>query len=634
MERNPSLGCKPFLIKKTDRWRELRPPLVVFIWWMLPILPKYGCMISNASIKKYTTWKVLLRVVGLVRPYNRVFLFAVAMVICLAILAPLRPMLIQYTVDAPIAQGDFEGLLRMTSWMLAVLLLESLFRYFFTFFSAWLGQAAIRDLRFTIFKHLAKMRLRFFDKTPIGTLTTRTVTDVESISEVFSQGLLTIIGDVLQLMAILLVMFVTDWRLTLISLSVLPLLILSTYVFKEKVRKAFQDVRTHVSRLNAFLQEHITGMNIIQIFNREKVEQQKFQSVNNALNKAHLRSVLYYSVFFPVVEIITAAALGLLVWWGANGALNGQVTVGVIIAFILYVNQFFRPIRLLADKFNSLQMGIVASERVFRLLDTEEFMDDTGIKTLGKVKGMVSFNKVWFAYDDVNFVLKDISFDLSPGKRLALVGPTGAGKSSIINVLSRFYEFQKGKVEIDGQDIRDVRLKEVQKNVGVVLQDVFLFSGTIEENISMKNEAISLAQIQEVATKTGINKFIEKLPGGYQYKVMERGGALSTGQRQLLAFLRVMVYDPAILVLDEATASIDSETEELLQHAMKAMLDGRTAIIIAHRLSTITDADEILVIDEGTVVERGSHHNLLRKNGRYRDLYKMQFEQTQLIDDK
>ena len=592
---------------------------------------KFGCMSSKSTPDHYSTWKVLLRVIGLVQPYRKIFVFTVVMVVLLAIMAPLRPWLIQYTVDVPISQGDFKGVLSMTVWMLLVLMLESLFRYFFTYFSSWLGQAAIRDLRYDIFKHLTKMRLRFFDKTPIGTLTTRTVTDVESISQVFSQGLLTIIGDVLQLLAVLAVMLYTDWRLTLVSLSVLPLLILSTYVFKEKVRKAFQDVRTQVSRLNAFLQEHITGMNIIQIFNRERVEQEKFQSVNNALNKAHLRSVLYYSIFFPVVEIITAAALGLLVWWGANGALNGQVTVGVIIAFILYVNQFFRPIRLLADKFNSLQMGIVASERVFRLMDTEEFMQDHGTKSLGMVQGKVSFEQVWFAYDDVNFVLKDISFELSPGKRLALVGPTGAGKSSIINVLSRFYEFQKGTVRIDGQDIRDIELKEVQKNVGVVLQDVFLFSGTIEENISMKNGAISLAQIQEMAVKTGINKFIEKLPGGYQYKVMERGGALSTGQRQLLAFLRVMVYDPAILVLDEATASIDSETEELLQHAMKAMLDGRTAIIIAHRLSTITDADEILVIDDGSVVERGSHHDLLRKNGRYRNLYKMQFEQTQLI---
>lgn len=578
----------------------------------------------------YTTWKVLLRVIALVKPYKSIFWLTTSMVILLAILSPLRPWLIQYTVDGPIAKGDFSGLLHFTLLMLGVLILESLFRYMFSFFSAWLGQAAIRDLRQRIFNHISKLRLRFFDRTPIGTLTTRTVNDVETISEVFTQGLLTIVGDVLQLIAVLVVMLYTDWRLTLVSLSVLPLLLYSVYVFKEKVRLSFQEVRTHVARLNAFLQEHITGMNIIQIFNREKEEHKRFIEVNGALNQAHLKSVMYYSVFFPVVEIITAASLGLLVWWGANGALRGEVTVGTIIAFILYVNQFFRPIRLLADKFNSLQMGVVASERVFRLLDTDAVIEDKGTKSLVHAKGEVVFQNVWFSYDDEKFVLKDISFELEPGKKLALVGPTGAGKSSIINVLGRFYEFQKGEVLLDGIPIRDFELKEVQKHVGIILQDVFLFSGTIAENISMKNPAITLEQIQAMAVKTGINRFIEKLPGGYQYSVMERGAALSTGQRQLLAFLRVMVYNPAVLVLDEATASIDSETEELLQMAMKKMLENRTAIIIAHRLSTITDADEILVIDDGEIVERGAHKALLRKNGAYRKLYQMQFETTAL----
>lgn len=578
----------------------------------------------------YTTWKVLLRVIALVKPYKSIFWLITSMVILLAILSPLRPWLIQYTVDGPIAKGDFTGLLNFTLLMLGVLILESLFRYLFSYFSAWLGQAAIRDLRQRIFNHISKLRLRFFDRTPIGTLTTRTVNDVETISEVFTQGLLTIVGDVLQLITVLAVMLYTDWRLTLVSLSVLPLLLYSVYVFKEKVRLSFQDVRTHVARLNAFLQEHITGMNIIQIFNREKEEHKRFIEVNGALNQAHLKSVMYYSVFFPVVEIITAASLGLLVWWGANGALRGEVTVGTIIAFILYVNQFFRPIRLLADKFNSLQMGVVASERVFRLLDTDAVIEDKGTKSLAHAKGEVVFQNVWFSYDDEKFVLKDISFELEPGKKLALVGPTGAGKSSIINVLGRFYEFQKGEVLLDGIPIRDFELKEVQKHVGIILQDVFLFSGTIAENISMKNPAITLEQIQAMAVKTGINRFIEKLPGGYQYSVMERGAALSTGQRQLLAFLRVMVYNPAVLVLDEATASIDSETEELLQMAMKKMLENRTAIIIAHRLSTITDADEILVIDDGEIVERGAHKALLRKNGAYRKLYQMQFETTAL----
>jgi ATP-binding cassette subfamily B protein len=574
----------------------------------------------------YTSWKVLLRVIALVKPYKSIFWLTTSMVILLAILSPLRPWLIQYTVDGPIAKGNFSGLLHFTLLMLGVLILESLFRYLFSYFSAWLGQAAIRDLRQRIFNHISKLRLRFFDRIPIGTLTTRTINDVETISEVFTQGLLTIVGDVLQLIAVLAVMLYTDWRLTLVSLSVLPLLLYSVYVFKEKVRLSFQEVRTHVARLNAFLQEHITGMNIIQIFNREKEEHKRFIEVNGALNQAHLKSVMYYSVFFPVVEIITAASLGLLVWWGANGALRGEVTVGTIIAFILYVNQFFRPIRLLADKFNSLQMGVVASERVFRLLDTDAVIEDKGTKSLAHAKGEVVFQNVWFSYDDEKFVLKDISFELAPGKKLALVGPTGAGKSSIINVLGRFYEFQKGEVLLDGIPIRDFELKEVQKHVGIILQDVFLFSGTIAENISMKNPAITLEQIQAMAVKTGINRFIEKLPGGYQYSVMERGAALSTGQRQLLAFLRVMVYNPAVLVLDEATASIDSETEELLQMAMKKMLENRTAIIIAHRLSTITDADEILVIDDGEIVERGAHKALLRKNGAYRKLYQMQFE--------
>jgi ATP-binding cassette subfamily B protein len=578
----------------------------------------------------YTTWKVLLRVIALVKPYKSIFWLTTSMVILLAIFSPLRPWLIQYTVDGPIAKGDFSGLLHFTLLMLGVLILESLFRYLFSYFSAWLGQAAIRDLRQRIFNHISKLRLRFFDRTPIGTLTTRTINDVETISEVFTQGLLTIVGDVLQLIAVLAVMLYTDWRLTLVSLSVLPLLLYSVYVFKEKVRLSFQEVRTHVARLNAFLQEHITGMNIIQIFNREKEEHKRFIEVNGALNQAHLKSVMYYSVFFPVVEIITAASLGLLVWWGANGALRGEVTVGTIIAFILYVNQFFRPIRLLADKFNSLQMGVVASERVFRLLDTDAVIEDKGTKSLAHAKGEVVFQNVWFSYDDEKFVLKDISFELAPGKKLALVGPTGAGKSSIINVLGRFYEFQKGEVLLDGIPIRDFELKEVQKHVGIILQDVFLFSGTIAENISMKNPAITLEQIQAMAVKTGINRFIEKLPGGYQYSVMERGAALSTGQRQLLAFLRVMVYNPAVLVLDEATASIDSETEELLQMAMKKMLENRTAIIIAHRLSTITDADEILVIDDGEIVERGAHKALLRKNGAYRKLYQMQFETSAL----
>lgn len=577
---------------------------------------------------QYNTWSVLIRVLKLVHPYKSLFYTTVVLVILLAILAPLRPWLIQHTVDGPVTNGDLDGLLKFTLLMLGALLLESTFRYAFSYLSVWLGQQAVHDLRLSLYKHLVGKRLRFFDKTPIGTLTTRTVSDIETIAEVFSQGLLTIVGDVLQLLAVLAVMLYTDWKLTLVSLSVLPLLLYSTYVFKEKVRLSFQDVRNQVARLNAFLQERITGMHIVQLFSREKEEKKHFEQVNTDLNQAHLRSVLYYSVFFPVVEIITAASLGLLVWYGASAALRDEVSVGAIIAFILYVNQFFRPIRLLADKFNSLQMGVVASERVFKLLDIDEKIVDTGKLTLTNPKGMVQFEDVWFAYDDTNYILKGINFKLEPGKRLALVGPTGAGKSSVINVLGRYYEFQLGQILLDGISIRDLELREVQKHIGVILQDVFLFSGTIADNISLFNPQISHEQMQRLANQTGIDRFLQKLPGGLNYEVGERGGALSTGQRQLIAFLRVMAYNPAVVVMDEATASIDSETEEILQQALKKLLEGRTAIIIAHRLSTITDADNILVIEDGQITESGNHDALMQQGGHYRNLYEMQLSQV------
>lgn len=576
----------------------------------------------------YSTWSVLIRVLKLVHPYKSLFYTTVVLVILLAILAPLRPWLIQHTVDGPVTNGDLDGLLKFTLLMLGALLLESVFRYAFSYLSVWLGQQAVHDLRLSLYKHLVGKRLRFFDKTPIGTLTTRTVSDIETIAEVFSQGLLTIVGDVLQLLAVLAVMLYTDWKLTLVSLSVLPLLLYSTYVFKEKVRQSFQDVRNQVARLNAFLQERITGMHIVQLFSREKEEKKHFEQVNTDLNNAHLRSVLYYSVFFPVVEIITAASLGLLVWYGASAALRDEVSVGTIIAFILYVNQFFRPIRLLADKFNSLQMGVVASERVFKLLDTDEKIVDTGKLTLTNPTGMVQFENVWFAYDDTNYILKGINFKLEPGKRLALVGPTGAGKSSVINVLGRYYEFQQGQILLDGLSIRDLELREVQKHIGVILQDVFLFSGTIADNISLFNPQISHEQMQRLANQTGIDRFLQKLPGGLNYEVGERGGSLSTGQRQLIAFLRVMAYNPAVVVMDEATASIDSETEEILQQALKKLLEGRTAIIIAHRLSTITDADKILVIEDGQITESGNHDALMQQGGHYRNLYEMQLSQV------
>lgn len=579
---------------------------------------------------KYSTWTVTMRILGLIRPYKSIFGVTVFLVVILAVLAPFRPWLIQYTVDGPIADFDLKGLWKMTLLLMVALLLESIFRYGFSYWSTWLGQNAIYDLRNTLFGKLLKKRLRFYDKTPIGTLTTRTVSDIESVAEVFSQGLLTIVGDLLQLVAILAMMLYTDWRLTLISLSVLPLLLYSTYIFKEKVKRSFQEVRNEVARLNAFVQEHITGMRIVQLFSREAEEKRRFVEVNTSLNRAHLKSVMYYSVFFPVVEIITAASLGLLVWYGAGAALRDELTVGKIIAFILYVNQFFRPIRLLADKFNSLQMGVVASERVFRLLDLHEEVSDAGNKKLLVAKGEVIFNGVWFGYDEEQMVLKDINFVALPGQKIALVGPTGAGKSSIINVLGRYYEFQKGQVLLDEVSIRDLPLSTIQRHIGVVLQDVFLFSGTIADNIAMFDTSISKEYIMEMARVSGIDRFIKKLPHGLMTEVGERGGLLSTGQRQLIAFLRVMVHNPTVVVLDEATASIDSETEEILQIAMKKVLENRTSIIIAHRLSTVTDADEILVIDNGIITERGTHKQLMSQKGHYQSLYELQLAQRQL----
>lgn len=582
-----------------------------------------------AKMGELLDWQVLRRILGLVAPYKKVFWSTLLLVVLLSLLAPLRPWLIQYTVDNHITSGDHAGLLVMTALMVVSLLLETVFRYFFSYASTWLGQSAVRDLRQRLFRHLSRMRLKFFDRTPIGTLTTRTVSDVETISEVFSQGLLTIVGDILQLVTLLIFMLSEDWRLTLISLSVLPFLLYATWLFKEKVKASFTDVRTQVARLNAFLQEHITGMSIVQLFNREAAEAKRFRQINGELNHANLKGIFYYSVFFPVVDIITAASLGLLVWWGAHGVLRDDFTLGTLIAFILYVNMFFRPIRLLADKFNSLQMGMVASERVFRLLDTAESLQQNDDKKPKKLNGHIEMQDMWFAYNNEDYVLRNISFQLAPGQSLALVGATGAGKSSIINVLGRFYEFQRGEVLLDGMSIRDYDHSYLRRHIGIILQDVFLFSGSIADNISLKNPDISRAQIEAMARHTGIHKFIEKLPGQYDYEVNERGYSLSAGQRQLIAFLRAMVYNPTILVLDEATSSIDTETEQLLQQATEKLTAGRTSIIIAHRLSTIRHADQILVIDQGEIAERGNHQQLLRKKGLYRKLYEMQFHQKQ-----
>lgn len=559
------------------------------------------------------------------RPYRKIFFWSVVLTVSLAALAPLRPWMIEYTVDKFIAFDDLQGLELMILLMLIALLLEVFVKYMHTYYTNVLGQSVVRDMRVDTFNHLTSLRLKYFDRTPIGTLITRNVSDLETIGDVFSQGLIIIIGDILQIITIMLVMFYTDWELTLVVLAPIPLLMLATYIFKEAIKSSFQQVRTEVARLNAFLQEHITGMSVVQLFAREKQEMEKFRTINGRHRDAHIRSNLYYSIFFPVVEIVSALSLGLLVWYGAGSVLQGVTSPGVLVSFLLYINMLFRPIRELADRFNTLQMGIVSADRIFKVLDTKEQTPDEGTYAPERVQGAIRFDRVWFAYTDEQYVLKDISFSVRPGETLALVGATGAGKSSIINLLNRFYEINRGTIEIDGRNIREYRLDALRSSIATVLQDVFLFSDTVHNNISIRNPGISREQIVQAAREVGADQFIERLPGGFDYNVMERGATLSAGQAQLLSFIRALVYDPAILILDEATASVDTETEELIQRAILRLMEGRTSIVIAHRLSTIQHADNILVLDRGEIVEQGTHQELLKLDGNYKRLYDLQF---------
>lgn len=570
--------------------------------------------------------KVLRQLYTFVKPYQAQFYFLVFLTIALAILAPTRPYYIQVAIDDYVAVGDVPGLIRIIYILVGLMIVQSIAQWAHTYYSGWIGQVIIKDIRTRLYKHLLKLRLKFFDNTPIGRLVTRNVSDIETLADVFSEGLAAIIGDLLQIITILGVMFYIDWKLTLVSLSTLPLMIISTYVFKEKIKVTFNDVRNAVSNLNSFLQEHITGMNIVQIFNREKREYEKFKEINREHRTAHIKSVLYYSVYFPVAEIIQAIGIGLVVWYGAVGVLGLELQIGVLISFIMYLQLFFRPIRMIADRFNTLQMGVVSSSRIFKLLASTEHIANEGSFKPEKIQGNIKLEHVWFAYNDEEYVLKDISFEVKKGQTIALVGATGAGKSSIINLISRFYDINKGHIYVDGTEIRDFELGALRKHIGVVLQDVFLFSNSIYHNITLGNPSISKEQVIEAAELVGARKFIERLPGGLDYNVMERGSTLSVGQRQLISFVRAMVYNPEILILDEATSSVDTETEELIQESIEKMMTGRTSIVIAHRLSTIQKADQILVLHKGEIVETGTHETLLEKGGYYTQLHQMQLK--------
>ena len=594
--------------------------------WTINQLTFYMSEKGNVTGKVFDQ-HLLRRLISYVRPYRWQFILALSLTVAIAILTPIRPLLIQTALDDYIAAGDGVGLRLIVAIIFGLLLIQAFIMYRNTYLTNWLGQSIIRDIRKQVFKHILSLQLRYFDQTPIGRLQTRTISDVEVLNDVFTSGLVRILGEILQLLAILIFMLILNWKLTLAVLTTLPLMFLATYIFKNKVKVAFQRVRTAVSEMNAFLQEHITGMQIIHIFNREAVEQDRYDKVNRELRRANVNSILYYAIYFPVMEIIFALSLGVLVWYGASSVVEGFVQVGELVAFIMYTQMFFRPLRQLADQFNTLQLGMVSAERIFKVLDTQDFIPNKGkIKRL-EIDGDLSieFKQVSFAYKDVDWVLHDVNLQVNPGHKVALVGSTGSGKTTIINLLSRFYEIQKGDILINNISIKDYDMQYLRSMIGVVLQDVFLFSGSIYDNITLNNDNIPLEVVQEAAQQVGAHEFIEKLPGKYDYKVQERGSTLSLGQRQLISFARVMVYNPKILVLDEATANIDTESEEIIQQAIETVMKGRTSIIIAHRLSTIQKADMIVVLSKGRIIERGSHEKLMSEEGAYFDLHQMQF---------
>ncbi len=581
---------------------------------------------SKTVVGKTFDFSLFKRVMFYVKPYNHIFYITAFLSIILAIISLVRPVLIQVIIDDFIKKFDSEGLFHMTILLVFFLVLESILQYFFTLLSNLLGQNVIKDLRNETFKKVINFKLKHFDNTPIGQLITRTVTDIERVAEMFSSGILLIINDLLKIFAVISCMIYINWDLTLIALIPIPLLIIATLIFKKIIKKAYQDIAKQTGRLNTFVQEHITGMSIVQLFNREDVEMEAFSEINKEHRRAHIKTVWAYSIFFPVVEILSASSLALLVWYGLGEVAQNYATSGEIFSFTLFIHMLYRPIRQLAERFNTLQMGMVSSDRVFKVLDTNSIIKNNGIKSTSNLKGNIDFKNVWFAYNNEDWVLKNISFKINQGESLAIVGATGAGKSSIINLLGRYYEIDKGEIYIDETNINEIELQQLRSYMSIVLQDVFLFSDSILNNITLFSEDITEKQVIEAAKKVGAHEFISKLPGAYQYDVKERGTMLSVGQRQLISFIRAYVHQPQVLILDEATSSIDSDSEELIKHATNVLTKDRTAIIVAHRLSTIKNADKILVLDKGEIVEVGNHTELINKNGYYKKLYDYQFK--------
>ena len=570
--------------------------------------------------------KILNRLFIFCKPYMGVFYVLIFLTLSLSILQPIRPYITQIIIDDYVSLNDLDGLKNMIFLLFGLLIINAIVMYFHTYLSGWLGQNIIKDIRIKLFSHLQNFKLQFFDKTPIGRIVTRNVSDIETIADIFGQGIAAIIGDILQLFGIVVLMFYINWKLTLISLATLPFLFLTTYIFKEKVKLSFNNIRNAVANLNSYVQEHIIGMNIVQIFGNEEKEYKRFKDINETHLKANLKAVLYYSIYFPVMELFTSIGLGLLIWYGSNQLFSEEVTLGVLVAFIMYLQLFFRPIRSIADRFNTLQMGVVSSKRIFDLLDRNEEIDSNEKLKDIQLNGDVEFKDVWFAYNDEEYVLKNISFKINSGESVGFVGSTGSGKTSIINLINRFYDFQKGTILVDGNDIKDYNLSSLRSNLGMVSQDVFLFSDSIYNNITLFNDSIKEDEVWNAIKKVGAEKFINKLPNGLQFDVKERGISLSVGQRQLISCIRIMLYDPKIILLDEATSSIDSESEAMIQKAISEILKNRTSIVVAHRLSTIKEVDKIVVIDSGEIKEIGNHKDLIQSNGFYKKLYEMQYK--------
>lgn len=567
------------------------------------------------------------RLLGYTKRYYGIFFFALITVIGLAVFGALRPKVLQLAMDQNIEQQQQAGFLKYIVWMLILLFLEVVCNLFFIYYASWLGQSVVRDIRIKLFNKILGFKMKYFDNSSVGVLITRTVTDMERIADIFGEGLFMIFSDILKMLVVGSVMAYMNWHLSIIVFCTLPIVLIATKIFQKYMKKAFEDVRNEVSNLNSFVQERLTGIKIVQLFAREAIEFQRFKEINERHKKGWIKTVWYNSVFFPIAELLSSITLGTIIWLGGLNVIFEQTaTVGDLAAFIMMVPMMFRPLHQIANKFNTLQMGMVAADRVFKVLDTQSNIEDFGTEQLSNFKGEIEFDKVSFSYVANEPVLKNISFQVEPGQTIALVGSTGAGKTTIINLLNRFYDISSGAIRFDGKDIKTFSLKSLRKNVAVVLQDVFLFADTIFQNITLGDPKHSLVDVKAAAKQIGIHDFISSLPGGYQYNVKERGAMLSSGQRQLISFLRAYIINPKLLILDEATASIDSYSEQLIQDATKKITKGRTSIVIAHRLATIQKADKIIVMDAGEIVEFGTHKSLLKnQDGIYRGLYEAQF---------